>query len=60
MAELKNTIINGSVRLNGSSSGWSYLDLDNLPTLPDTNIIPAISTANKILLSTTTWYRYVK
>ena len=54
MAELKNTIINGSVRLNGSSSGWSYLDLDNLPTLPDTNIIPAISTANKILLSTTT------
>jgi hypothetical protein len=54
MAELKNTIINGSVRLNGSSSGWSYLDLDNLPTLPETNIIPAISTANKILLSTTT------
>jgi len=55
MAELKNTIINGSVRLNGSSSGWSYLDLDNkIEITPNAsgNVVTGISIANNIITLT--------
>lgn len=40
----------------GSSSNFSgsYNDLTNKPTIPATNVIPATTTANKVLLSTTT------
>lgn len=55
MAELKNTIINGSVRLNGSSSGWSYLDLDNkIEITPNAsgNVVTGISIDNNIITLT--------
>lgn len=36
------------------ATSGSYSDLSNKPTIPATNVIPAITTANKVLLSTTT------
>lgn len=50
--------INGSttdvVTLKKVASTGSYSDLTNKPTIPATNVIPSESTANKILLSTST------
>ena len=36
------------------ATSGSYNDLSNKPTIPATNVIPATTTANKLLLSTTT------
>ena len=44
----------GSISLHKVSKTGSYSDLLNKPTIPATNTIPATTTANKVLLSTTT------
>ena len=44
----------GSISLHKVSKTGSYNDLLNKPTIPATNTIPATTTANKVLLSTTT------
>lgn len=36
------------------ATSGSYADLSNKPTIPATNVIPTTTTANKVLLSTTT------
>lgn len=40
--------------LSTVATSGSYNDLSNKPTIPATNVIPAQTTANKVLLSTTT------
>lgn len=44
----------GTINLHKVSKTGSYNDLLNKPTIPATNVIPATTTANKVLLSTTT------
>ena len=42
----------GTITLHKISKTGSYNDLNDKPTIPATNVIPGIATANKILLST--------
>lgn len=44
----------GTINLHKVAKTGTYTDLLSKPTIPATNIIPAITTANKVLLSTTT------
>ena len=44
----------GSISLHKVSKTGSYSDLLNKPTIPATNVIPATTTASKVLISTTT------
>lgn len=44
----------GTINLHKVSKTGSYSDLLNKPTIPATNVIPATTTANKVLISTTT------
>ena len=44
----------GTINLHKVSKTGSYSDLLNQPTIPATNVIPATTTANKVLVSTTT------
>lgn len=44
----------GTINLHKVSKTGSYSDLLNKPTIPATNVIPAVTTANKVLISTTT------
>lgn len=44
----------GTINLHKVSKTGSYSDLLNKPTIPATNVIPTTTTANKVLVSTTT------
>lgn len=44
----------GTINLHKVAKTGSYNDLNNKPTIPATNVIPATTTANKVLVSTTT------
>ena len=44
----------GTINLHKVAKTGSYSDLNNKPTIPATNVIPATTTANKVLVSTTT------
>lgn len=46
--------ITGKPNFASVATSGSYNDLSNKPTIPATNVIPSVSTANKVLLSTST------
>ena len=54
LTDAQKTQARSNIGAGTSSFSGNYNDLTNKPTIPATNVIPATTTANKVLVSTTT------